>query len=53
MFWSYRDNIEKAIKEQLDDIQERLEHILKLLKDENQTREDICEYLETVLEALK
>lgn len=53
MFWSYREIIEKAINEQLDDVQERLEHLLKLLKDENQTREDLCEYLETVLEALK
>ena len=53
MYWSYREIIEKAIRDQFDDIQERLEHILKLMKDENQTREDLCEYLENVLEALK
>lgn len=53
MFWSYRENIEKAVNEQLDDIQERLEHLLKLILDENQTTEDVCEYLENILETLR
>ncbi len=54
MVWkSCRDNLTSAVETACDQITEKLEHLLDLIDDEEQTRADLKDYVYRILEILE